>query len=385
MKKTIQGSIIFLLAIVFANDALAMRRSKSLKGNDDETLNRGLAAEPRAPLEPPLPSITSKACTPKNCLTIGFVNTFDAQAVKSINEQAQISDTQPILTDYLDFSWLYKEMANGETWNTKTDLLIDLFRRTTFKNLSFVYCNIPGATLDCAINLCMCRTELLGLTITDIPLHYSTIMGLSSLLFFNDSLTHLNLRATGLNQRALSHLTDALTERANLWKFKDPMTKQSPLSELDLSANALKDNAAESLADVLRTNPNLKKLDLSENNINQKGARALIEAAGFLEGLDLQGNPMIGSDWNPKELAQNLNTRLREAISKGRSPHVKLTIAFPSKAVSNIYREHLLNERNLEIFPYLKLIKLCYTEDPAPPASSSSSNAANDPLSPTHA
>jgi hypothetical protein len=94
----------------------------------------------------------------------------------------------------------------------------------------------------------------------------STIADLCTLLRYSDSLHTLELTHCGLHGEPLRQLAEALSTDA-------------PLRSLSLPRNELNDDDARCLADLLKKNRTLTKLDLSDNaSIGDAGWRALTDA-----------------------------------------------------------------------------------------------------------
>ena len=81
------------------------------------------------------------------------------------------------------------------------------------------------------------------------------------------------------------------------------------MAELNLNENNMGDQGAEQIADALKTNTTLRKLELGLNYITDVGAKSLLEALEANTTLEYLG--ISGNEIESKELRK----KLREALT----------------------------------------------------------------------
>ena len=119
-------------------------------------------------------------------------------------------------------------------------------------------------------------------------------------LAFNTSLSSLDLHANSIGDEGANSLAQAL--RVN-----------TSLSSLNLHCNSIGDEGANSLAQALRVNTSLSSLYLSRNSIGNDGANSLTQALRVntsLSSLDLFGNSIGNEGANSLAQALRVNTSL---------------------------------------------------------------------------
>jgi len=92
---------------------------------------------------------------------------------------------------------------------------------------------------------------------------------LADMLKENKILRSLSLEHNNLNEECIKILCGPLTG-------PDPLN--TTLEELSLSGNVLAEHCYKTIADMLRTNPNIRKIDLSWTQLTYSAAAALAEA-----------------------------------------------------------------------------------------------------------
>ncbi len=134
-----------------------------------------------------------------------------------------------------------------------------------------------------------CNHTLTQLNISFNPIGDEGLELLSATLLYNRHLQVLNANRIGVGSKGVSFLAAALLNNQN-----------SSLKKLDLSWNLIKDDGALKLADLLVNNPPLVELNLNNNRICCRGARALALALDQfynrrMEKLHL-GNNLVGRE-----------------------------------------------------------------------------------------
>ncbi|XP_072284227.1 NACHT, LRR and PYD domains-containing protein 3-like [Pyxicephalus adspersus] len=141
-------------------------------------------------------------------------------------------------------------------------------------------CNIQSEGLK-KLKSALCTSKALSLE--DNGLTDSSCPHLASGIRNNQTLTTLNLSKNNLQGPHFRDLMETLTT--------------SQIEKLDLNGNHLTDSSCPNLANGIRNNQTLKKLDLSDNNLEGPHFRDLMEAltTSGIEELDLHNNQLTDS------------------------------------------------------------------------------------------
>jgi len=181
-----------------------------------------------------------------------------------------------------------------------------IFRECLKSTTSLTYLALPGNLIDDDLVSILIKGLMLNKTITQLDLAHNKISSsgarkIAKYVLQTQILTHLNLGDNFINYEGSRYLAQALKVNTSLTTLSlklnrlddkagsklciDLLTNKVTLKDINLSANLLGNMFCESLAEFIKLNESIEKLDISCNYVEESNAATLKDS--------LEHNPRI--------------------------------------------------------------------------------------------